>query len=521
MKNKNKIISFLLAVLMIFSAGGCKKETIDEEIQQEETPVEQPHKPQKPKPEKEQANLVDSDLMLRRVKQNLLSPLSAKIRLKEFPVLRGELSSELLEEIADLICQNYTVIRERIKVDLDEAISLQLIGGEKTQNIYINSWTNENNEEFTLVQVEEDNLMGRYIYDKTTLPALEELLSFYEEENLLEIDGECVILTSDERLEKINSEDFEVDYVMNFGENILLGFISKNNSHKNYFEIIDKKNANTIQSFEFAEEIVDVKKSDLEAYDYCIFTEKSVHYRNIADETLQFDFEIAENIQENIYSELKQPLFDFDYINNEVVYISDKGLILSNQSGKRQDLLLRNEDLYRLFDKTSEDFLYYAEPQIMDKGRIIVCPIFQKINTNTKKCLGFSLFNLMNGTSKNYINQFADIESFRYLDEETMLICGKDTVYSFDIITREVQGREWTSANNEEVYFHNFEDMFVYRQNMDYQSQIIQKSLENGEEKVILDIFGDNFEIYAVGENCFLLGWEDAQGEFAAISFAE
>ena len=518
MKNKNKVISFLMALLLVFASSGCQKET-DDEVIQEEAPIEQVQKPQKPKPEKEQANLVDSDLMLRRVKENLLSPISAKIRMNEFPITRAELSTELLEEIADLICQNYTVVKERIKADLTQAISLELIGDKKTQTIYINSWTDENGEEYTLVQVEEDNLMGRYIYDKTTLPALEELLSFYEEENLLKVDGECVILTSDQNLEKIYNEKFAIDCFMNFDENILLGFISKNSSNKNYFEIIDKKSGNTIRSFEFAEKIVDVKKSDLEAYDYCIFTEKSVHYRSISDENLQFDFEIAENIQENIFSELKQPLFDFDYINNEVVYISEEGLVLSNQSGKRQDLLLRNESLYRLLDKTDEDFLYYAEPQIMDKGRIIVCPIFQK--TNVKKCLGFTLFNLMNGTSKDYISQFSDIESFKYLDEEKMLICGKDTVYSFDVVTREVQSREWSCANNEDIYFQDFENMFVYRQNMNYQSQIIQKSLKDGEETVILNIDGDNFEIYAAGEKCLLLGWEDAQGEFAAVSFTE
>ena len=130
MKKNKRVIAALLAGLLILSFAACRKEEAEqpqlpEEPVQEELPQEQP---EVEAPKKEQASLVDSNLMLSRLKDNLEAPLSTAARLKEDSSVKTDLTPELLNEISGFLCQNFTVLRYTAAVELSNCLYLQIIG---------------------------------------------------------------------------------------------------------------------------------------------------------------------------------------------------------------------------------------------------------------------------------------------------------------------------------------------------------------------------------------------------------
>ena len=127
MKNDTRVVSTLLAGLMVLNLTACHQDEevplLPEEPVQEQLPQV---KPEVESPQKEQAGLVDSNLMLSRLKDNLEEPLSTAARLKEDSRVKTDLTPELLNEIGGFLCQNFTVLRYTAAVDLSDCIYLQM-----------------------------------------------------------------------------------------------------------------------------------------------------------------------------------------------------------------------------------------------------------------------------------------------------------------------------------------------------------------------------------------------------------
>ena len=191
MKKNKRILGVLMSVLLLLGMTACQIQKLPEE-EPEEPVIQQPEEnepvvvPQKPL---EQAGLVDSDLMLRRVKENLLSPLSAIIRCDSDIAVQTQLNAELLEEMAGFLCQNYKVLRKDAQVSLHDSLYLQVIGEKESHDIYITTCFNDEGEEQTFVQVQEGDVMGQYVYDISTYGAIEEVLSYWQFENKVTLDG--------------------------------------------------------------------------------------------------------------------------------------------------------------------------------------------------------------------------------------------------------------------------------------------------------------------------------------------
>ena len=521
MKIQNRVIAALLAGVLLLNMTACAFPGDQQEVPEAEEPVEEAEsKPSAPEKPKEQASLVDSDLMLGRLRKNLLSPLSARIRSREDSSVKIELSTELLEEIAGFLCQNYQVLRFDAEVDLRDSIYLQVIGENEIQDIYVTPWLTESGTEYTFVQVEEGNVMGQYVYDPTTYGALEELLAVWKYENTVSLDGNYQILTSQEYLEGLKSGQYRLDHLLQF-EDRLLFVLDGGKKGESHFEVVDTVSGDTIQTITMDKPVMDVRTTDLDGYDFYVLTEDSVHYRSSSDTGLKLDFQIPQAVQEKLLQGLNYPMFDVDYINDELVYISSEGLVLSNQSGKRQDLLLRHDRLPELLSLSAEENpewkAYYAAPQLMNGGRLIVCPILLQ-EEETYRWAGFSIFNLMNGTGQDYLNEFDSIDSFSYPDDQNLLVRSKSASAEMNVVSRQIVRREWAAASNETIFLHTPEQILIYRQGMNYESELLTASLDRQEEPVsLLRVEGDYFTVYGVTKDYALVGWSDSLGDFMAV----
>lgn len=521
----------LLAGLLAFTLTACQQEeqaeTIPEAPDTEEQPLERPQENQPPR--KEQAGLVDSNLMLSRLKENLLSPLSVIVRTTDDNGVKVETPSELLEEIAGFLCQNFTVLRYDAVVDLSDSIYLQVTGDRNAYDVYITQWTDSENEIHTFVQVEEGGVMAQYIYDPTTYAALLEVLQIWEYENVVTLEGEAYqLLTSSEYLDGLKDGSYQLKQLLQFGDQLVFHLDARSLTGS-IFEVIDTKTGDTIQTIATTKKVLDVRSTDLDGHDFYFITEDSVSYRSSDDAGLKLDFSLPQTVQEKRKQNLDQPLFDVDYINDELVYVSEEGVVLSNRAGKRNDLLLRHDRLIELLDLNAEDeetpktegqqqekTAVYVAPQLMNHGKLIVCPIL--LQGERDQWVGFSIFNLMNGTFKDYVTEFNDIIGFSYPSEETLLVWGEDKYDSMNVLTREIVRKEWSSAANETQFLCDTEKLLLWRRLTNYNNQLLLRGIDTPEEEtLLLQSVGDRFTVYGVTADYALIGWSDSQGDFMAV----
>ncbi len=474
----------------------------------------------------EQAGLVDSDLMLHRLEDNLLEPVAAAVRLsqKDNSTLT-QLTPALLHEVAGFLCQNYTVLRQPVRVDLRGAIYMQIFGEKENHDVYIQQWIDGEGREHSFVQVEEDGVMGQYIYDPSTYHALREVLSGWQYDNRVTLRGNYQLLSPGQYQEDLLSGHFEIRNLTQFGDLLMFQLQSLSNSSNSRFEIINTRSGNLVQTIPMNKPILDVRRTDLEGYDFYLITEDTVHTRSSSNPALQQDFTIPESVKEKLLDLEGYPLFDLDTINDELVYISKDGVVLSNQTGRRNDLLLRHEALYELLglDREENDASHeeltplYVSPQLLNGGKLIVCPILLQ-NKDSARWVGFSIFNLMNGTSKDYVNEFSRISSFDYPDDTSLIVYGEKSIFRMDLLTREISSRDWSCQVSESPYFQRADSMILWQRSMDYQQQLLLQPL-GGEEAAtpLLTMEGDRVHVYDTTENYVLLSWSDKEGSFMAV----
>lgn len=531
MKYWKRAATALLAGILALNLPACHQEKQAEEIPEPPVIEEQPSKrPQVSQTsQKEQAGLVDSNLMLSRLKENLLSPLSVIVRTTDDSSVKVETTPELLEEIAGFICQNFTILRYDAAVDLSNSIYLRITGDKKIHDVYIAQWTDSEDGTHTFVQVEEGGVMGQYIYDPTTYDALLEVLQGWEYENVVTIKGKPYqLLTSSEYMDGLRNGSCQLKQLLQYGEQLVF-HLDDQSLEGSIFEVIDTKTGDTIQTITTPKKALDIRSTDLDGYDFYIITEDSVFYRSSDDAGLKLDFSLPQTVQEKLKQGLDQPLFDVDYINDELVYVSEEGIVLSNQAGKRNDLLLRHDRLIQLLDLNAEDeeapqsaeeqqekTAVYAAPKLMNGGKLIVCPIL--LQGERDQWVGFSIFNLMNGSFKDYMTEFSDITGFSYPNEETLLVRGEKSYDSMNVLTREIVRKEWSSAVNENMFLCDLDELLIWRRLVNYSDHLLLRGIDTPEEEtLLLKSEGDRFTVYGVTADYALMGWSDSQGDFMAV----
>ena len=528
MKQYKRALSALLAGVMMLNLTACYQDFEEPELPEEPVQEELPLNPQPEvsTPQKEQASLVDSNLLLRRLKENLAAPLSTAARLKEDSRVKTDLTPELLEEIGGFLCQNFTVLRYTAAVDLSDCLYLQIIGEKEVHDIYVTQWVDSEKETHTFVQIEEEGMMGQYIYDKTTYPAMMELLESWEYENIMSVEGNYQLLTENEYTLGIQNGTYTLKRMLQYGEQLLLELDSAE-LEGSLFEIIDIKTGNAVHTFAIPKKALDVRSTDLDGYDFYIMTEDSIYYRSCSDSGLKLDFSLPQSVKEKQLKGVAEPLFDVDYIQDLLVYVSEDGVVLSNQSGKKNSLLLRHERLNSLLNLNMEDekqptgqekeelTAIYAAPQLMNNGKLIVCPIM--LRGEVDKWVGFSIFNLMNGTFKDYVEEFDVIDSFSYPNEETLLTRGKTSYKAMNVISREFSEQDWTHATNETAYLCSMEQLLIWRKGMEYQNELLMAALDENTQTTVLNAQGDRFVVHGATENSVLISWSDSQGEAMAL----
>ncbi len=535
MNKLKQAIGGFLAVSILFLGSACAATTkppVEEPVP--ETPVidentipgaDEPGLPEtKPL---EQAGLVDSDLMLHRLEDNLLDPIAVAVRLSQSDnSTLTQLTPAVLEEIAGFICQNYTVLRSPAQVSLGGAIQIEIYGEEDKHIVYIQQWIDGEGKEHSFVQVEENGIMGQYIYDPITYDAIEEVLKSWQFENRVSVDGKYKLLNTADYQYDLRSKHYKLNYLLQFEEKLLLG-LDSNSSEHNYMVVVDSVSGRMLQNIQIDKPILDVRYSHLEGYDFYIITKDSIHVRSISDPELKLDFSIPQNIRDDMLRENAYPLFDLNNVKDELVYISDDGLVYSNQLGTKNKLLLKHEDLYELLninrdaDEASHEEItaMYTAPQIMNDGRTAVCPIL--ISGEEDKWAGFSLVNLANGTAQHYIDEFSHISSFEYSDDNTLIVYGERSVFQMNIVTREIKSLDWTHKVHEEPFLRGFESILLWRHSMDYGHELLLKSLgvdEATETPAFLTLQGDRIRIYGSTESLVLFGWSDSEGDFMAVA---
>ena len=528
MKKNKRVIAALLAGLLILSFAACRKEEAEqpqlpEEPVQEELPQEQP---EVEAPKKEQASLVDSNLMLSRLKDNLEAPLSTAARLKEDSSVKTDLTPELLNEISGFLCQNFTVLRYTAAVDLSNCLYLQIIGDKEIHDVYVTQWTDSERETHTFVQVEEEGMMGQYIYDKTTYPAMMELLESWEYENTMTVSGEYQPLTTTEYLQGLQDGSYRLNQLYQYGDQLILELAS-DAVEGCLFEFIDADSGDTVQTIALPKKALDVRSTSLEGYDFYIMTEDSIHYRSAEDFGLKLDFGLPQSVKDKLLKNVDEPLFDVDYIQDLLVYVSDQGVVLSNQSGKRNDLLLKHERLIELLNLNAKEekrpfaqekeelTAYYAAPQLMNNGKIIVCPIL--LRGEVDQWVGCSVFNLMNGSFKDYVEEFDHIDRFSYPDEQTILTLGEESYTTMDVLTREFSSQEWSSMTNETTFLCSRDRLLTWRKGMEYSNELLLSTPDTEATSLLLSAQGDRFMVHGATEDYALISWSDSQGDMMAV----
>ena len=176
------------------------------------------------------------------------------------------------------------------------------------------------------------------------------------------------------------------------------------------------------------------------------------------------------------------------------------------------------EDLPTLLGLTAEEGeilpqAVYAAPHLMNSGKLVVAPILLE-----GEWAGFSIFNLMQGTSVDYVEQFADIQSFSYPDGQTIFIHGENSLSAMNVLSREITEQQWSCANNEAAFCYELPTLVTWRKGMNYHNEIVSRDLSGDfEETLWLSAEGDRFTVYGATKDYALVGWSDSSGDRLAV----
>ena len=512
-KYHHKALALLLGALLFLSACQWRRPAQEEPVPPETPAEEAPLPPQEEEPALTEASPAQADRMLASLGKNLLSPLSATVRLGADSALRTQLNSQVLQELAGFLCQGGERLsgQDREPLERQGAITLEVLGELSSQQVLVQQKTLSDGSLRTIAQVQERDWVSQYSYDPSTYDAMSELLSYWQVENLLEPQGNCQVLSSKGHLLDLRYGQYSISNLLQLNETLLIHFDAGERG-ASYLDLVDCQNGRTRRSELFAQPVLALRPSLLSGYDYCAVQESSIHFRNSQDSSAALDFQLPERVRENLLDLPGQALFDLDPIEDSLVYISSEGLVLSNQSGQRQDLLLRHEHLQELSLGSQE--AHYVSPLLLGNGRLVLCPILLEDGSWG----GFSIFNLMNGVSRDYVGLWAQIKELRPLDGQSILLLGEGWAERWDVVNRQtLQRRLWQDGPADESRYANSLSRLVLRRSLDNRLELLLAPYDGSAESSVLQVQGDYFRLYGTTEDYALCGWSDSQGESMAV----
>lgn len=524
-----KLLVLLLAALMIVAAGACQQTQNPPEKEPE--PVEEP-KEEEPRPESpvelpapipeptEQADLTEADKMIQRLGENLRNPSTAVIRTKDQDSqIKIEITEELLLEIGGFLCQNYTVLETPIEGtrELESNAMIYVAGPDNASFVQVFHRRNDQDEREMIAWVQEGEVVAQYRYDYETYGALMEVLEDNEYENEVTLSGEYKVVRTTYDLEGFSKKLYNIRHVTQFGDKVMYCFSAMESGRPSYFEVVDGPSGKSVQSFAYDNPILDVQKTKMEDYDFYILSRDSIQYCSSENPNLKLDFKLPTSIKNKLDpASVNEKRFDLDYINDELVYVSAEGVVLSDKNGKRQDLLLRNDRLYELLNLTNDgdaDFApRYAAPKLMDQGRKLVCPIL--VPGSQDGWAGVTVFDLTNGTFKDHIGVFEPmIQEFTYPDSVTMVAESANGFSKMDVTTGKITRTVKERSTNENVFSYDMQNFLTYTTDMNYNGELYLEHVDTPQtQRIMLEVKGDYFNIYGVTETYVLCGYSDSYG---------
>lgn len=507
-------LALLLGALLLLSACQWRRPAQEEPAAPEPPVQEAPLPPQEEEGSLTEASPAQADRMLASLGKNLLSPLSATVRLGSDSTLRTQLGGELLRELAGFLCQGGERLsgQEREPLDRQGAITLEVLGELSSQQVIVQQKTLSDGSLRTVAQVQEQDWVSQYSYDPSTYDAMAELLSYWQVENLLEPQGNCQVLGSKQHLLDLRYGQYSISHLLQLDQTLLIHFDAGERG-TSYLDLVDCQNGRTRRSEIYPEPILALRPSLLAGYDYCAVQKSAIHFRSSQDSSAALDFQLPQSVLGQLLDLPGQALFDLDPIEDSLVYISPEGLVLSNQSGQRRDLLLRHEHLQELLGPEGQE-AHYVSPILLNSGRLILCPILLEDGS----WAGFSIFNLMNGVSRDYVGLWAQIKELRPLDGQSILLLGEGWAERWDVVNRQtLQRRLWQDGPADQSLYANTAHRLVLRRSMDNHQELLLAPYDGSAETSVLTLQGDYFRLYGTTEDYALCGWSDSQGETMAL----
>ena len=535
MKNK-KLLTLLTVFALVLAVTACQ--TVQEAPEKPE-----PQTPEKPVPEEtvvppspavpvspvmpepmtkpaEQAHGTEADQIIERLRDNLHYPTTAVIRTQgQDSQTKINITPELLEELAGFLCNNYTVVKTPMEggADLESRASIYVAGEENASFVQIFWQLDENDEREMVAWIQEEDTVAQYRYDYSTYRALLEVLAENQYANTVELEGKFQYIRSAYELDELNPKTYNIHHALQFEDQLLYCLSASDGENMNYFEAVSTETGKSLYTFPFKGEIMDIRKTSLDNYDYCIITKDMIAYRSSKNQKVELDFTLPKAVSSNLYKGMEgQKLFDLDYINDELVYISNEGVVLSNKSGKRQDLLLSHDRLYEaleLINDGDREFApRYAAPKLLYNGKYLVCPIL--VPGSQDGWAGMTLFNLANGTYEDYIGSFEPmIQDFAYPDDETIVVKSAGGFSRMELPLKTIVSYGDETGTNEVQYSFDSERFVIYTTDMNYNGKMYVWNEETPQtHRMLLDVKGDYFTILDVTEDYILCGFSDSYG---------
>lgn len=529
MKTTKKITAWLLAAAILFSLGACALNQGEAELPPEkETPPGEDMETTEdflqplPVPEPtEQADPSTADVMMERLKANMVSAQWAVIRLRDQDVqTKIDITPQLLEEIAYLLCQNYTVLQNPMEGgrEMDNEIMLQVKqqGGESIVQVFKRRDQDGNRDMVAWVQ--EGDIVAQYQYSYEVFQALLEAVENNEYENEVELEGEYIKVRSQYNMESFPPQQYTIGHFYQFGEILLYCYSANTGGRSSYFELIDGATGQSLHRFQVDEPIVAVEASTVEGYDFRVATPKSLHYYNAQNPGQTMTFQLPSSVAAALTEEGNgyEARFDYNALNNLLVYVSPEGVVLSNRDGSRNDILLRHDRLPQALEKAQavlEEGAQprYTEPRLMNNGKTLICPII----IPGSGWAGVTVFSLSSGTYRDYIADFAplNVEFFSYPSDTALLAHGQSAIVKMEVPSASLSLAQLTPDVGDEVYSYDMESIITLSQDMHYQGELLlQKYSQPQSQRVLLEVKGDYFNIVGVSQNYVLCRYADVYG---------
>lgn len=535
MKKMKTTIAWLLLTALLFSLGACTfgPQTEENQTSSPSTEKEQQGNTEEesppdfllplPVPEPvEQATPSTADLMMQRLKANIGAAQWAAIRLRKQDVqTKIDITPQLLEEIAYLLCQDYTVLTTPLEGgrEMESEIMFQVKQPEGSSIVQVFKRRDEDGNRDMIAWVQEGEIVAQYAYDYEVFQALEEAIENNEYENEVELDGEYVRVRSKYDMEAFPAQKYTIGHFYQFDETLLYCYSANNSQGSSFFELIDGTTGKSLNHFEVSEQIVSVEATTLEEYDFRITTPTALYYYNAQNPGQTMTFQLPENVAASLTGEGKgyEALFDYNTVNNLLVYISEEGVVLSNRDGARNDILLRHDRLPQALEKAGvsveeEAQPRYTEPRLLGGGKILVCPI--TVPGSEEAWVGVTVFYLNNGLYRDYISDFAPgVKSFSYPDDVSLLAHGQDAIVKLDVVTGAFSLAQIKPQVGDEVYFYDMESIITLTQDMNYNGELLlQKQSNPRSQRVLLNVKGDYFSVVGVSQNYVMCRYADIYG---------